>query len=191
MAFKKNYIPWNKGKILAPLSDEIKAKISVSLKGRKYSEEHRNKLSLSKMGDKNPQRLLKNREKNRIAHLGKKCSPETIKKMRDSHPTGEKSPLWIKDRTKLSRISKQGDRRTSAYLFWRKSVWLRDNFKCKIANPNCNGRIEAHHILSWRDYPELRHDVNNGITLCHYHHPRKRVEEVSLVSYFQELLKTT
>src|ERR1700692_2692688 len=50
---------------------------------------------------------------------------------------GENNIRWIKDRTKLCRVSKQGERRTSAYFEWRKQVWLRDNWKCKIANPDC------------------------------------------------------
>lgn len=53
---------------------------------------------------------------------------------------------------------------------------------------NCKGRLEAHHILSWKDYPELRYDINNGITLCHAHHPRKRDEEAELSPYFQSLV---
>jgi len=60
----------------------------------------------------------------------------------------------------------------------------RDGWKCKIANADCDGKIEAHHILSWRDYPELRYQPNNGITLCHAHHPRKRVDEAKLLPYF-------
>lgn len=95
---------------------------------------------------------------------------------------------WIEDRTKLCRISKQGERRTSAYFFWRKSVWERDNYKCKIGNKDCNGKIEAHHILGWKEHIELRYDINNGITLCHFHHPRKREEEKRLSPYFQELI---
>jgi NUMOD3 motif-containing protein len=53
------------------------------------------------------------------------------------------------------------------------------------------GRLEAHHILNWREYPELRYDINNGITLCHAHHPRKRAEEKRMVSYFTELLSVS
>ena len=80
------------------------------------------------------------------------------------------------------------DRRSSAYGEWRHQVWLRDNFKCKIANPDCLGGIEAHHILNWVDYPELRYQLNNGITLCHAHHPRRRAEEKRLSPYFQSLV---
>lgn len=98
---------------------------------------------------------------------------------------GRKPGNYIEDRSKLKRHDRRND---SAYNNWRKEVWLRDNFKCKIANPDCAGRIEAHHILGWSKYPELRYQVNNGITLCHHHHPRSRVLEVELSPYFQGIV---
>lgn len=97
----------------------------------------------------------------------------------------ENHPRWKKDRNTL--VKKQ-ERNDVSYKNWRKEVWLRDNFKCKIANPDCSGRLEAHHILSWNEYPELRYDINNGITLCHAHHPRKRSDEAKLSPYFQKLV---
>ena len=99
--------------------------------------------------------------------------------------SGENSHHWIPDRTKLA---KRQERNDMAYKDWRRQVWLRDNFKCKIANPDCLGRIESHHILGWTAYPELRYEVNNGITLCHAHHPRARAEEKRLAPYFKELV---
>lgn len=126
--------------------------------GQPLSQEHKDKMSLTKKGKKN------------------------------SYITGEKHYKWIKDRTKLKRTSKQGERRTSAYFFWRKSVWNRDNWKCRIADENCKGRLEAHHILGWVVYPELRYEINNGITLCHAHHPRKREDENNLSPYFRQLV---
>ncbi len=99
--------------------------------------------------------------------------------------SGEKHAHWIQDRTKLA---KRQERNDSTYKDWRRRVWLRDNFKCKIANLDCLGRIETHHILIWSEYPELRYEVNNGITLCHAHHPRARAEEKRLVPYFKELV---
>lgn len=136
-------------------------------------------------------------EKNRLSHLGKKHSPETLRKMSESHKgdkglwfgiKGEGHPRWIKDRTKLA---KRQERNDMAYIEWRKQVWLRDNFKCKIANPDCEGRIEVHHILGWAQFPELRYQLNNGITLCHAHHPRKRAEEKRLSPYFQSLVSVS
>ena len=61
---------------------------------------------------------------------------------------------------------------------------------CRIADNNCEGRMEALHILGWNAHPELRYEVNNGITLCHFHHPRKRNDEIRLSPYFQELVNS-
>lgn len=99
--------------------------------------------------------------------------------------SGENHTRWIKDRTL---IKKQLERNNPNDKQWKYSVYKRDNFTCRIADVNCGGRIEAHHILSWRDYPELRYQINNGITLCQAHHPRKRSDEEKLSLYFQELV---
>lgn len=120
--------------------------------------------------------------------LGKKMSEEHIQKLSDAHK-GEKAYQWIEDRTKLKRFNDDAkDRRSYAYQEWRRRVWIRDNYKCKIANQECKGRLEAHHILGYAEHPELRYDINNGITLCHFHHPRKRENEKELSPYFQKLV---
>ena len=119
--------------------------------------------------------------------LGKKHTPETIEKMK-IEKTGEKNHKWISDR---SQLAKKQERNDSAYQDWRMNVWKRDRFKCKISDKNCNGRLEAHHILPWRDFVELRYEINNGITLCHAHHPRKQAEEKRLSPYFAELVSVS
>lgn len=60
-----------------------------------------------------------------------------------------------------------------------------------IENKDCKGRLEAHHILNWMDYPELRYEINNGITLCHAHHPRGRAKEKQLSPFYQELVASS
>lgn len=101
---------------------------------------------------------------------------------------GEKTNRWIKDRSKLSQKQIRND---YAYQEWRKLVWTRDGFTCQLKDDNCSGKIISHHILPWRDYPEERYDVKNGITLCHYHHPRKRVDEKRLEPIFMELVSAS
>jgi hypothetical protein len=98
----------------------------------------------------------------------------------------EKSQCWIADRTKL----KIDDRRSIRNNCWVEDCKIRDHYKCKIGNKDCKGQLEVHHILSWKGYPELRHDINNGITLCHFHHPKRRADETRLSPYFQKLLQS-
>lgn len=121
--------------------------------------------------------------------VGRKA-PWTTKRNLDTNHTrsGENHWKWLKDRTLLKKDNLRND---SAYKEWRKEVWERDGFKCRIADNKCNGRIEAHHILSWSEHLELRYKVNNGITLCHAHHPRKRAEEKRLIPTFQELVSVS
>jgi hypothetical protein len=141
--------------------------------GRKISEEHKKKI----------------KENNCKYWLGKKRSEETIKKMKIAmigKYDNENHPQWIKDRNKI----KIGERNLNDPLQkeWRRAVKNRDGWKCKINNKDCKGRLEAHHILDWKNYPELRYEVNNGITLCQHHHPRKKEEVAKLSPYFQNLV---
>lgn len=144
--------------------------------GKTYNKEHKIKLSI----------LAKKRGAGKWM-LGRKLSEETRNKMSNLR-RGEKSSSYIKDRTKLRGYNSE-ERRSSAYNIWRSEVYKRDNWKCKINNLDCKGRIEAHHILGFTAYPKLRYDINNGITLCHFHHPFKREDEIRLSPYFKELLK--
>jgi len=193
--FKKGCIPWNKDKKgeykLFPngriFSEEWKKHLSEAQVGKKHSEETKKKIRKNSYwrGRKRPPFTDEHRRKISEANKGKKRSLETRQKMGKIN-CGKNHYRWIKDRTKLK---KQNRRNDPAYHEWRKLVWERDGYKCKINNEYCKGRIEAHHILSWRDYPELRYDINNGITLCCFHHPRKRVEEENAVPQFKKLLK--
>ena len=99
---------------------------------------------------------------------------------------GENNPKWIADRSKL--VVSEKKHLDGRYREWMFSVKDRDGWKCKINNSDCKGRLESHHILNWKDYPELRYEINNGITLCHAHHPTKRAEEKRLIPFFQGLV---
>jgi hypothetical protein len=58
------------------------------------------------------------------------------------------------------------ERATKEYQQWRKAVLERDNYTCQ--DPDCTDghSLCTHHIKMWVDYPELRYDIDNGITLC-------------------------
>lgn len=155
--------------------------------GAKLSESHKQKISKGNKGKKLGKVGKKWTEETRMKMIpiltGRKWKEESKLKIK-----GKNHYRYIKDRSKLA---KKQNRNDSAYKEWRKQVWLRDNFKCKIANPDCKGKIEAHHILGWSEHPELRYEINNGITLCHAHHPRKRAEEKRLSPYFMGLVSVS
>jgi hypothetical protein len=59
-------------------------------------------------------------------------------------------------------------RRSPEDRAWRAAVLARDKRTCQ----HCAGtrRLEAHHIIPIKDRPDLRHEVSNGLTLCHQCH---------------------
>ena len=62
---------------------------------------------------------------------------------------------------------------------WRTAVFERDGYRCR----KCQGteELHAHHIKSWADFPDLRFDVDNGITLCRSDHALKHPEIEKLI----------
>ena len=163
-------------------SEETKKKIGIAMKGKSF------------VGWKQPESA-----KEKLRELAK-TNPNLKKFTKGYIPwnkglkgwlgIGESHPSWIKDRTKLKKHGDSvKDRRSSAYNNWRTQVWTRDGFKCQIANKDCRGRIEAHHILGWTKNVDLRYEINNGITLCHFHHPKKRDEEKRLIPFFMRMVE--
>jgi len=197
------YIPDNKG---IKKSEEHKSKIRLSMFGRKVKEETKIKISKNSprywLGKKLNQTHV---QKLSMSHIGKKQSKETCLKISYKNKgrkrtiesckkisvalCKEKHYRWNPNRD-LVKKNKDG-RNDCFYKDWRKKVWLRDKFSCKIDNPECSGKIVAHHIKRWADYPELRYQLNNGITLCHAHHPRKVAEEKRLEDFFKSIVSVS
>ena len=162
--------PWNKGKLIKPKSARHCEKCAVAFFGR--SGRRFCSVSCSRKGNTYGS-----------ANLGQKRGQI---KTHSNHPSGKQHYKWIADRSSLKTSRKQAyDVR---YREWMRSVKNRDGWKCRIANKDCLGNVEAHHILRWSDYPELRYEVGNGISLCNHHHPRRKEDELKLSPLFQSLV---
>jgi hypothetical protein len=185
-------------------------KRSAALKGRKKSPEHVEKVRLANFGQK---RSPETRLRLRLAHLGVKLTSETRAKLSEARKReyaegrrlccftaetqaktaakaalrkGPAHPRWIADRNRLSARSAT---RNMADFNWSVAVKRRDKCKCVLASlGGCAGRLEAHHIHSWKGYPELRYEAKNGVSLCHSHHPRKQSEAQALAPLFESMV---
>ena len=74
--------------------------------------------------------------------------------------------------------TKKQQRHTPEYIRWRTEVFERDKYTCAICG-QVGGELNAHHIRPFKDYPELRLSLNNGVTLCKECHKRVHKEKDS------------
>lgn len=177
MTFVKDGIPWNKG---VPHSEETKRKISAAHEAVPLSKDHKRRISESLKGKKKPPWSDERREKQSLALVGKRISPNTEFKKGQVSPNkgkrcpwakfprlkGEKNHNWkggiAPERVKI--------RNSIISRLWREEVFFRDNWtcqKCRIRSGNGKAiYLVAHHIQNFAEYPEIRFSVENGITLC-------------------------
>jgi len=73
------------------------------------------------------------------------------------------------------------------YRKWRTAVFQRDNWTCQTCGSN--GFVEGHHIKSWANFPKLRYEINNGVTLCKKCHKEVNNEQREKEKY--RLKRTT
>jgi len=79
---------------------------------------------------------------------------------------GENSHFWDGGKTNKNQIL----RSRAEYTEWRLKVFIRDEYTCQdCGKKSGNGYkvyLQAHHLKSFSEYPDLRYEVDNGITLC-------------------------
>ena len=138
------------------LSEETKRKMSESAKRKVFTtEEHRKNMGLSHKGSK---RTIETKKKMSLNHR-RFQTEETRKKISEGHK-GEKSRFWKGGVSTLNQRIRQG----IEYSLWREAVFARDNWTCQKIGIK-GGKLCAHHIQNFSDYPELRFAIDNGITL--------------------------
>jgi len=96
---------------------------------------------------------------------------------------GSGSPVWVADRNKLCKRR----RITAEFKEWRETVFARDNWTCLWCDTR-GVRLEPHHIKRWHDFPALRYDIENGITLCVTCHNRTKFKEAEIENMLHVLL---
>ena len=64
-------------------------------------------------------------------------------------------------------VSSERDKEMSGFEYrrWVRDVFKRDNYTCQCCGKH-GGTLNAHHINNYSSNPELRTDINNGISLC-------------------------
>jgi hypothetical protein len=133
-------------------------------------------------------KMSESAKKRRIhGHAGHKHTDETKRKLSliSSSKVGEKASNWQGGKTKANLLLRWSKKNKD----FRKSIFERDDFTCQ----DCGATgvyLEAHHIRPWRDYPELRYEVSNGITLCKPCHIRTRQKEEFFIEKYSQKLST-
>ena len=89
------------------------------------------------------------------------CSNNCSYHWRSIHLIGEKSPAWKNGASLTNERARNGNRLNK----WRQAVYARDDYTCQECSYH-GDHLNAHHLKSFADHPELRYDVSNGIALC-------------------------
>lgn len=99
---------------------------------------------------------------------GKCCSKECRIKYTQQQTSGSKNYRWKGGITPVNQLLRSQMKTRN----WSRAVKERDNFTCQKCGIRCHkglGRtikLHSHHIKSWKDYPKLRYELSNGMTLC-------------------------
>ena len=160
----KGHIAWNKGKKCPQI-----AKAMIGNKNGKFNKGY-------KMSETTKQKL---REKTLFRFRNGMPEETKIKLVRKgvfNHFFGKKHSMETKQKISMSKrnidcfdkfINSDNvrERHSIEYKNWRNAVFERDNFTCQISGKVSSGDIIVHHLENFSNNPELRYDINNGITL--------------------------
>jgi predicted RNA-binding Zn-ribbon protein involved in translation (DUF1610 family) len=115
------------------------------------------------------QKIKNTRVKNRVQFQCENCGEEISRVYSSYHRSHNRYCNYncYKDYLKKNRIETVDITDSAEYKEWRKKVYIRDGYRCKMPGCFSNSKeIAAHHIYPKKLYPEKQFDVSNGITLC-------------------------
>ncbi len=122
-------------------------------KGRKHTEETKKKMREARL-------------KNNPMHNPDVVAKRSATLVKNGTFAGENSNNWkggVTPETIKIRNSKEISE-------WRSTVFLRDSHTCQKCSAKSGKGVSvylhAHHVKSFSEFPELRLDVKNGLTLC-------------------------
>jgi hypothetical protein len=165
--FKKGQVGWSKGKHLIhsgsfkkghkpyPGTEKTRFKKGLTPWSKGLTKENDQRIKSISDRFKGKNLSEDHKKKLSLAHKGKPAFWER----------GERNPNWKGGRTDESKIL----RMRIEYRLWREAVFARDNWTCQKYKIK-GERLHPHHIQNFRDYPELRFALDNGITLSEKAH---------------------
>jgi hypothetical protein len=103
---------------------------------------------------------VETRKKLSLKSLGHKLSLESRLKIKKSK-IGKKNPNW---KGGISDINKK-IRTSMIYRQWQNIIFKRDNYKCCICGKKSKN-LNGHHLCGFSEFPELRFNPDNGVTIC-------------------------
>jgi hypothetical protein len=112
-------------------------------------------------------------------------------KLRENYKTPSYKELWYQRQLEVVKrgedhwnwqggITKDNASKREGTSQWRKSVYQRDLYHCRLCGSNID--LEAHHIIPFSVSEKLQTDIENGITLCSGCH-------LTIHKYFREIGK--
>ncbi len=99
-------------------------------------------------------------------------SPDDVRERVVKRSPLKRGPSVLR-RSPLRRVSRRrAEEEIPADREWAAAVFARHGGRCFLrgSGVGCGGPIDAHHIAPKGMWPELRHDLTNGLALCRSHH---------------------
>lgn len=176
--FEKGFTPWNKGMKGFETSGTFKKGTIPWNKGKETG-------LAPWLGKKRPS-LVKSGAKKTMFKKGSAPWNKGLKDVYSLNYKGPKNHMWKGGVTPINKII----RRSIEFKNWRGQVFKRDNWTCQLCG-KMGVELHPNHIKKFADYPELRFELANGITLCsNCHFKLVNNHEGEWESYFNFDLET-